>query len=200
MSNSWGTDTFSNLLKDTMDYAYSQGVVLVAAAGNWDVNQKIYPAAFDNVIAVAATNHKDERVALSNWGSHFGSWVDVAAPGADIYSTCFNNTYILMSGTSMATPHVAGLVALMLSKNPGFNQEEVRTILRSTTDPVDSEFYIGTGRINAYKALQRDTSPIASLNSTIDDAHVSGVVFIYWHSKWRHVRKLQCLVWHWSIS
>jgi subtilisin family serine protease len=176
MSNSWGTYSFSDLLKDTMDYAYAQGVVLVAAAGNFDVNQRIYPAALDNVIAVGATNNKDERVTLSDWGSHFGSWVDVAAPGADIGSTYFNDSYILMSGTSMATPHVSGLVGLMLSKNPGLNQEEVRTILRSTTDPVISEFYVGTGRINAYQALQRDTSPIANLNSILDDAHVSGIV------------------------
>jgi len=178
MSNSWGIFSYSNLVKDAIDYAYDQGVVLVAGAGNFDVDQKLYPAALDNVIAVAATNHKDERVALSNWGSEFGRWVDVAAPGADIWSTVFNDTYVPFGGTSMATPHVAGVVGLMLSKNPGLNQEEVRTILRSTTDPVESAFYIGTGRINAYNALQRDTSPIVRLNSTLDDAHVSGVLSI----------------------
>jgi len=178
MSNSWGSFDFSNLIKDAMDYAYSQGVVLVAGAGNFDVNQKCYPAGLDNVISVAATDHNDNRVALPYWGSEFGSWIDIAAPGADIYSTMFNDTYSYESGTSMACPHVAGLAGLILSKNPDLNQEEIRTILRSTTDEVNSEFYIGTGRINAYKAIQRDSTPIASLNSILDDAIVSGEVSI----------------------
>jgi subtilisin family serine protease len=166
----------SQLYEDAVNYAYAQGALLFVSAGNWDVNQEIYPAFYDCVIPVGATDHNDKRVDLSWWGSCHGSWIDVAAPGSNIYTTYPNDTYTYGDGTSAACPFVAGVAGLMLSKNPSLTQEEVRTILRSTTDPVDSEFYIGTGRINAYMALQRNTSPIVSLNSTIDDAHVSGVI------------------------
>lgn len=176
LSMSIGIIENSQLFKDAVNYAYAQGAILFASAGNWDVNQEIYPASYDCVIAVGATDYNDERVDHSDWGSCHGSWVDVAAPGSDIYSTYPGHSYTYGSGTSAACPFVAGVAGLMLSQNSGLTQDEVRTILRSTTDPVDSEFYVGTGRINAYQALQRDTSPIVSLNSTIDDAHVSGVV------------------------
>lgn len=74
----------------------------------------------------------------------------------------------------MSTPTVSGLVGLILSKNPNFTQDEVLTIIRSTTDSVNyTAHYIGTGRINAYKAIQRDSTPIANLNSDLDD------IFIY---------------------
>jgi hypothetical protein len=161
-------------LEDVINYAYSQGVILVAAAGNDAVSYKLYPAAYDNVIAIAATDHKDTR---ASW-SCYGSWVDVAAPGVNIISTLFNDTYDTWSGTSMSTPLVAGIIGLMLSHTPGLSQEEVRTILRSTTDPVISNFYIGTGRVNAFTALQRTSAPIAELNSTLGDSHVSGEISI----------------------
>jgi subtilisin family serine protease len=169
VSMSWGSPDIDPLIEDAVNYSYSQGVILVAAAGNYNSIFKLYPAGYDKVIAVAATDHNDSRARFSN----YGSWVDVAAPGVYIYSTLFNDTYDSWSGTSMSTPTVAGLVGLILSKNPGFNQEEVRTIIRSTGDSVISEHYIGTGRINAYKAIQRDSTPIANLNSDLDD------IFIY---------------------
>jgi len=168
ISMSWGNYSLHYLLKDLMNYAYSKGVVLVAAAGNDDSSLKLYPAALGNVIGVGATDHRDDKASFTN----HGSWVDVAAPGVDINSTMFNDTYYTWSGTSMATPCVAGLVGLILSKNPGFNQKEIMTIIRSTTDDVNSNKYIGTGRINAFKAIQRDSSPIVDLNYTLDDAIV----------------------------
>ncbi|GAH10479.1 unnamed protein product, partial [marine sediment metagenome] len=79
LSMSLGGYPPSSLLKNAVDYAYSQGAVLVAAAGNGATNEKFYPATFDNVIAVAATNYKDIKIDASN----YGSWVDVAAPGWD---------------------------------------------------------------------------------------------------------------------
>lgn len=164
--------------KEAYDYAYSKGCVLVAAAGNDGSRQKrSYPAVFDNVIAVGATdlyNGYDVRAYFSN----YGSWIDISAPGVDIYSTLFDDTYISWQGTSMSTPFVAGLAGLILSKNPNFTNEEVRNVLRSTTDPVASWEYIGLGRINAYKALQRDSIPIANLNSSLDDATIRGIVKI----------------------
>ena len=78
----------------------------------------------------------------------------------------------------MAAPHVAGLAGLLLSKNPTLTQEEIKTIIRSTTDNIKSEKYIGTGRINAFKAIQRDSSPIVDLNYTLDDAIVYNEVIV----------------------
>lgn len=166
LSMSWGGYNDSDLVKDVMNYAYSNGVILVAAAGNFCTYLKLYPAAYGNVIGVAATDQTDSIATFSN----YGSWVDVAAPGVNILSTMFNDTYFSWGGTSMSTPTVAGLAALILSKHPEFTQEEVQTIIRSTTDTVHSQEFIGIGRINAYKAIQRDSTPIVNLNSILDDA------------------------------
>jgi len=177
-----------SLLKQIIDYAYNNGVVLVAAAGNdGSDSDRVHPAAYDNVIAVAATDENDTRCVFSN----YGSWVDVAAPGEpSIYSTMptyhvtmndppwswSENYTAFMGGTSAACPYVAGLVGLLLSKNPEFTQEEIITILHSTTDPVNSKEYIGTGRINAFNAIQIDSVPVAILDSSMDQADVKGVV------------------------
>jgi subtilisin family serine protease len=169
ISMSWGGFGMSQLIQDAVNYSYSKGVILVAAAGNYNTDFRLYPGGYDEVIAVGATNHDDNRAGFSN----YGSWVDVSAPGVDIYSTLFNDTYCSWSGTSMSTPTVAGLIGLILSKNPGYNQEEVRTIIRSTTDPINrTSRYIGTGRINAYEAIQRESTPIVNLDSELDDAFV----------------------------
>ena len=174
ISMSWGDYFISDTIKTAIDYAYSKGVVLVAAAGNDNVNWKMYPAGFDNVIAVAATNSVDGKASWSN----YGSWVDVSAPGVGIYSTVFNDAYTSWSGTSMSTPFVAGLAGLILSKNSTFTNEEVRNVLRSTTDPVTLSEYIGLGRINAHKALLRNSILIANLNSSLDDAIVRNITRI----------------------
>jgi len=174
ISMSWGSPYRSETIKREIDYAYSKGCVLVAAAGNDDLRQKFYPAALDNVIAVGATDQDNDRAYFSN----YGSWIDVSAPGVGIYSTYFGDTYNFLQGTSMSTPLVAGLAGLLLSKKSTFTNEEVRNVLRSTTDPVISWEYIGLGRINAHKSLQRDIISIANLNSSMDDATVRGLVKI----------------------
>ncbi|HEX08609.1 MAG TPA: hypothetical protein ENG38_02225, partial [Thermoplasmatales archaeon] len=186
ISMSWGRYSSSQLEKDALDYAYSKGVILIAAAGNEDIWSKFYPAAYENVIAVAASDESDCRVLLSNWGSNFGSWIDVAAPGTNILSLRAKGTdmygdgahivdkyYYIASGSSMACPHVAGLAALILSKaqRDGLNLKpiEVKTILCSSTDEITSTVYTGVGRINAYKALQKITSVVASLDPLPDE-------------------------------
>jgi subtilisin family serine protease len=174
ISMSFGGSFLSKLERDAMNYAYDEGVILVGGAGNSNTNKRHYPAASDNVIAVSATDSSETKVGFSN----YGSWVDVAAPGLDIKSTYFDDTYITTDGTSMSCPYVAGLVGLILSNNPGFTQEEVKSILHSTTDPVTSSEYIGIGRINAYKAIQVDSIPIANLNSSLDDINVYGTIDI----------------------
>jgi subtilisin family serine protease len=150
--------------QNAIDYAYSKGCILVAAAMNYGKSDPHYPAAFDNVIGVAGTDHKDKRMSQGTLRSNFGDWVDVAAPAEDVFTTSptydcwatdhgFPFDYIYCTGTSIATPHVAGLAALLISKNPTYSQEKIMDIIKANVDPYDSTYDLGTGRINAYKAL-----------------------------------------------
>ena len=137
--------------------ANSKNVVVVFAAGNANANIDTtpqYPAVYPEVIAVAATDQGDRRAGFSN----FGTKVDIAAPGVNIYSTVPDNTYLFMDGTSMASPHVAGVAALIRSKNPDLSNAQVRTVLESSTDNIDAKNpgfvgLLGTGRLNALQAL-----------------------------------------------
>jgi subtilisin family serine protease len=149
ISMSWGGLPSYPLTEGALNYANSLGVIVVAAAGNGNNGKKFYPAAFDNVIAVAATNRNDEREPHSN----YGSWVDVAAPGEDIFTTTLDDYYPDFGGTSASTPYVAGLAGLLLSYNPNLTKEEVISIIHDSTDWIETDEYIGNGRINAYKAL-----------------------------------------------
>ncbi|RLI43787.1 hypothetical protein DRO69_08855 [Candidatus Bathyarchaeota archaeon] len=171
---SWGSYSISNTVKEAIDYAYAKGAILISAAGNGGTYLKSYPAGYDNVIAVAATGISNVRAGFSN----YGSWIDIAAPGVDVLSTVFNDAYASWSGTSMSTSFVAGLAALILSKNSTFSNEEVRNILRSTIDPVISDEYIGLGRINAYKAVVRNSTLHSNLDSSLDNAIVQDVISI----------------------
>ncbi len=172
ISMSWGGIFYSRLLKDALNYAHDQGVVLVAGAGNYNSDIRFYPAAYENVIAVAATNKYDEKYSFSNWGS----WVDIAAPGEDILSLRADNTnmnpfgdyivhedYYVASGTSMACPHVAGVAGLLLSKNPGLSPDETKDVICESADrlPPTVTKYIGSGRLNAYMALQRGQNHVS---------------------------------------
>ncbi|MDP2812734.1 MAG: S8 family serine peptidase [bacterium] len=157
-------------IKDALDYAYSHGVILVGGAGNDSKNQPNAPADFDNVLAVSGTAAYNKI----SWWSNYGSWIDVSAPG-DAYTTAHNNeSYIEETGTSLSASYVSGLAALILSKNPAFNPEEVYSIIRSSVDePADSDKYFGIGRINAAKSLQYNSIPIAKFSSTLDDATIT---------------------------
>lgn len=171
---SFGDTADVQTVRNAINYAYSKGVVLVASAGNDNSFTKMYPAAYDNVIAVSSTNISDMK---SNF-SQYGSWIDVAAPGTNILSTYINNGFASISGTSMSAPFVAGLAGLILSKNSSFTNEQVRTIIRSSVDNLSSPYYIGTGRVNVRKAILRNSSAIADLGSQLDDRNVSGIVSI----------------------
>ena len=153
---SWGSERRSFVIQDAIDYAYARGAVLVAAAGNSQKPAAIFPAGYRKVIAVASTEQNQQRFYQSN----FGASVDIGAPGNVILSTQINNQYRLLTGTSMASPHVAGVAALLLAKRPALTHEEVRHILISTADPVfqeDSdaldERFVGAGTVNAERAL-----------------------------------------------
>jgi subtilisin family serine protease len=204
ISMSFGSEYPSKLIEDALNYASANGVVLVAAAGNDALIYKNYPAAYDNVIAVAATNEKDQKAYFSS----YGGWVDVAAPGTNIYSTMptykvelndrdYQKNYDFLNGTSMACPVVAGLSALLLSNNDSMSPDMIKTIICGTCDKIltekkskggmrlkiadDDDNYIvnnvGNGRVNAFEALKRKSS-LAILDNNLLHEDIKGVVDI----------------------
>ena len=146
---SLGGSTGSSTVSDAVNYAWSKGVVLTAA-GNDGSKKASYPAYYEHVIAVAASDYYDKKAGFSN----YGSWVDVAAPGVDILSTTRDGGYGTMSGTSMATPHVAGVAGLVWSTSSGTSNKSVRDKIESTADKIGGTgSYWSKGRINACKAV-----------------------------------------------
>src|SRR3989344_353521 len=164
INNSWGGPV-SQVVHDAVEYAHSKGVVIVAAAGNDNSEVGSFsPASEEKAITVAATDSNDQKASFSNYGTK----IDVAAPGVDVLSLKASNSpmctsaiivgtnYCRISGTSVATPHVAGLAALILSKHPEFTPDEIRQVLRASADDLGTpafDIYYGRGRINAGKAL-----------------------------------------------
>lgn len=155
----------SNVLRNAVDDAHDQGVVIVAAAGNAGSRAVTYPAAYPDVIAVAATNSSDERARFSN----YGGWVDVAAPGKNILSTVPYDAdpYTSFNGTSMASPHVAALAGLLLDAADATTtttptNSEVRSYITESAKDLGKrgkDPYHGAGRIRANAALKMATAP-----------------------------------------
>ncbi len=163
ISISWGGGNYSQTMEDAINYAHSQGVIMVASAGNRHSDTPQYPANYNHVIAVAATDSNDKKASFSN----YGDWVDIAAPGVDIlslraYGTSMGTTYdaytTIASGTSMACPHVAGAAALLLSIYPETQVDEIRRFLTESTDSVNPGICT-SGRLNAYQAMLQMIAP-----------------------------------------
>jgi subtilisin family serine protease len=157
ISASWGSTLYSRALEDAIRKAGEAGILFVAASGNSSQNTdrvKHYPASYNlpNVLSIAALNRKDELASFSNYGAET---VHIAAPGAEIVSTWLGGDYFEASGTSMATPAVAGIAALALAANPKLTMEELRAKLIEATDPIDSlkGKTVSGGRINAARAV-----------------------------------------------
>jgi subtilisin len=131
---------------DAVTAAYQAGVVLIAAAGNND-GPTLYPAAYPEVVSVAATDMYGNRVSFSNFGK-----VELSAPGVAIRSTILTGYYGRMSGTSMASPHVAGVAALVLARHPGYTPDQVVADMQSTATHIDVATYTGAGEVNAFLA------------------------------------------------
>ncbi len=150
ISMSYGGFISSNLEKDVINYAYSNDVILVGAAGNDNTILEFYPAAYEKVIAVAASDNNDDIPKFSN----YGDWVDIAAPGVEILSTVPNGGYEMYSGTSMACPHVAGLAGLLIYKNPNspYPTEMTKSLISFTSDNIQTDKDI-CGRVNAFRLL-----------------------------------------------
>ena len=166
---SWGGRERSFVLRDAVDYAYARGVLMVAASGNGSEGASIFPAGYRKVISVAATEQHKQKFYQSN----FGASIDIGAPGNVILSTHINNRYRPLSGTSMATAHVSGVAALIISKRPSLTHQEVRQILLSATDPItESPGLVGAGNLNAARALMASSSLKAHILSP--EAHSGG--------------------------
>jgi thermitase len=153
ISMSLGGAGDSQLVHDAIKYAYAHGVLIVAAAGNSDSNQLFYPAGYDEVISVAATDQTDSKAFFSNWGDK----IELAAPGVDIYSTVPSG-YESMSGTSMACPHVAGVAALAWCLFANRSRDWIRLWLRYTADDLGApgfDPYFGYGRVDARNVVER---------------------------------------------
>jgi serine protease len=140
LNNSWGGGGFSQALEDAIRAASDAEIMFVAAAGNSSANNDTtpaFPSNYDvpNVVAVASTTRTDGLSSFSSFGL---TTVDLGAPGSDIVSTIPGNAYASFSGTSMATPHVTGAAALVLSLNDTLTVAELKAILMDTGDPIAS--------------------------------------------------------------
>ncbi|MDX7997089.1 minor protease Epr [Bacillus subtilis] len=158
---SLGTTSDSKILHDAVNKAYEQGVLLVAASGN-DGNGKPvnYPAAYSSVVAVSATNEKNQLASFSTTGDE----VDFSAPGTNITSTYLNQYYATGSGTSQATPHAAAMFALLKQRDPAETNVQLREEMRENivdlgTAGRDQQF--GYGLIQ-YKAQATDSAYAAA--------------------------------------
>ena len=160
ISMSLGGSSCSQALEDACNAAYNAGLILIAAAGNSgdgnpETDEVLYPAAFDSVIAVGATDQTDQA---PYWSSS-GSQVELAAPRVDIKSTWLDGTYETLSGTSMACPHVTGTVALIWAKDGTLSNIEVRSLLQTTAEDLG---IAGKDKIYGYGLVDAGNSTLAA--------------------------------------
>lgn len=168
---SWGGSGYSQFAQDIINYATAKGALIVAAAGNSGSSGSHYPSGYKNVISVAATNSDDRKASYSN----YGYTIDVCAPGTSIYNTWSNNTYAYLSGTSMASPVVAGIAGLVASKYPNYTPVQIGEKVRVACDDIYSvnnayRYQLGKGRANIFKALMDSINEsVRMLSYEVDD-------------------------------
>ncbi len=153
---SWGAYYPSFLGKDAVRYATSQGALIVAAGGNESSEDPYFPAAYEEVMAVVASDAADQKAGLSN----YGLYMDIAAPGIALLSTTSRSSYNTRSGTSMSTPLVSAAAALLKSHFPNYSPIEIKEVLKQSSDtipstPVNNAYYnkMGNGILNVEAAL-----------------------------------------------
>jgi thermitase len=167
-----GGSTPSSTLQSAVNYGWSKGAVVFASAMNFATSAPYYPAACDYVIAVSATEPGNTLASFSN----YGSWIDLAAPGDNIYTTDNTGSYSTWYGTSFSSPIAAATGALALSTNPGLSAQSLVTLLEQNTDDIgvpgfDSSF--GWGLVDAYKVAFAALSSLSSVDTTPPTVSIS---------------------------
>lgn len=168
---SWGTVEYSQTEQNVISAIWDEDVLIVASAGSESSDVPIYPAAYDNVIAVAATDANDHLAPFSG----YGSWIDLCAPGTNILTTETHSGFGSYSGASFSAAMVSGLAGLIRARYPTMTNVQVTDLIKSTADNIDSLNtahigQIGTGRLNAFKWLLTsvdDQQPLTNRFSAI---------------------------------
>lgn len=176
ISLSWGGSGYNSFEGDVYTDAEAQGSLVVAAAGNETSSSPHYPAGYAGVLSVGATDPTDHKADFSN----YGSWVRVSAPGTAILSLGVQS-YVTYEGTSMSTPIVAGVAALVKSSHTDWTNDQVMSQVIYTADPIDSlnpafAGLMGSGRVNAYRAVT-ETAPgidISALDVVEQQGNMNG--------------------------
>ncbi|MFH1283878.1 MAG: PKD domain-containing protein [bacterium] len=184
MSSSWGSEGFSQALKDVIQAASDAGILFVAAAGNGYADTDVspyYPSCYDvpNVVSVAALDHNNQKPGFSNYGLES---VDLGAPGVDIYSTVPGNRYAENSGTSMACPHVSGVAGLIKACFPEAASDQIKARLLASVFPCEAleGITVTGGRVNAYSCLEDDTVPPFAVNDLFASNPTVNSVTLTW--------------------
>ncbi|RFU64957.1 S8 family peptidase [Peribacillus glennii] len=148
----------SAVMHEAIEYAYKKNVVITVAAGNDNTDQPSFPAAYPEVLSVAAVDNQGNKAPFSNYGEH----IDVAAPGVEIPSTYFHKQYAALSGTSMASPHVAAQAGLIKAENPDLKNTDIMNIITNTTydlGSAGSDPFFGSGLIDIRQSLRNVRQP-----------------------------------------
>lgn len=177
---SWGAFGYSKFEEDIVNYAtFNHNALIVGAAGNSGFDIPYYPAAYENALAVASVNNSDGKSTFTN----YGYWVDIASPGENIYSTYKNDGYNYNTGTSMSAPMVSAAAALVKATYSGLQAMQIGERVKSTTDNISSvnpgfENKIGTGRLNAFEAINGSITNASVVFWDIDVTNKKDNVFV----------------------
>ena len=205
ISMSFGAaNSHSNTWQAAINTAYDLGIVVLAAAGNDNSDaSNYYPASYNHVICVASTNDTDHK----SWFSNYGATIDVSCPGSAIKSTTIASlsppigSYQSWDGTSMATPIVAGVVALMIAANPALSPDAIESCLKQTCDNIDAlnlpyTNKLGAGRINAGNAV---ACVIPTVHPTASFAHTP-ITSCNGHIDFTDMSQNLPMIWAWNFG
>ncbi len=166
ISCSWGGYQSARWAENVINYAYEHDALVIAAAGNDNVNNDHFPSNYDHAMSVGATDNRDRKANFSNWGEH----IDVSAPGVNIYSTIPGGRYGNSSGTSMSCPLVAGQAVLMRAAYPHLSIDDIWRFIVDGCDDIDGNLgnragLMGAGRINAHASMRLSAIPVLTVES-----------------------------------
>lgn len=175
ISCSFGGDSYSNFEREVVAAAQDLGCLVVASAGNAGTDRLHYPGAYPGVLCVASTDPDDHKLP----SSQYGWWVDLAAPGSSIWSTVMNGGYAYKSGTSMATPLVASLAALVWSRDPQEDGWQVQARVKASCDNIDAlnpsfAGELGSGRVNALRLVSEEARALRLAGWVLDEPDGNG--------------------------